>query len=257
MSEVPAHSVPTPPRSLAVMSIALGLLALILSPLRIGGLPGLAGLIAGTVYLTRAPAGRMLGWIGTWLSIVGLVASVILALHNVASFADLPTLWAGASEPEFSPTAWEGVAAPELSVTTLDGQTVRLSALRGKRVVVDIWATWCAPCIAEIPHFDRIQKELGGDQVTIVGVSRETKVALQEFVKKTPINYAIASAEELPAPYGVVTYLPTTFFIDRQGIIQTVSVGGLDLAALREKVLAADYAGPVHPAPGAHQKPAP
>jgi peroxiredoxin len=257
MPNAPAPSAPPPNRSLAVASIALGLLALVLSPLRVGAIPGLAGLIAGGVYLTRAPAGRRLGWIGTWLSIFGLVASGILALNHVASFADLRTLWADASEPEFSPTAWEGVAAPDFSVTTLDGQTVRLSALRGKRVVVDIWATWCGPCVAEIPHFTQIQKETAPDQLTIVGVSSETKDALQQFVKKTPISYAIASADELPAPYGTVAYLPTTFFIDRQGIIQTVSVGSLDLATLREKALAADYAGAVRPAPRTHQKPAP
>jgi peroxiredoxin len=154
---------------------------------------------------------------------------------------------AGARMSQFED--WKGVAAPDFSVTTLDGKTVQLSELKGKRVIVDFWATWCPPCVREIPHFIKLNSESPADELAIVGISSEDENTLKSFVKKKGINYSIASADHLPAPYDEVRSIPTTFFIDRKGIIQDVLVGYHDFGKLKTHALADDFEGEPKPAP--------
>jgi thiol-disulfide isomerase/thioredoxin len=118
-----------------------------------------------------------------------------------------------------------------------------LSELKGKRVVVDFWATWCPPCVKEIPHYIQLYGETSRDDLAIVGISDEAPGVLADFVKKKGINYPIARGTNLPPPFDKIASIPTTFFIDRHGVIQTVAVGYHDYAALKSDALAADLAG--------------
>ena len=114
---------------------------------------------------------------------------------------------------EVSVEQWDGALAPDINVKTLDGQTVELSKLRGKRVVLDFWATWCPPCVKEIPHFIRLFNETSRDQVTVLGISSEDESTLKPFVKKHAIGYLIASAKDLPSPYKDVQSIPPPFLL--------------------------------------------
>jgi peroxiredoxin len=149
--------------------------------------------------------------------------------------------------------AWQGVLAPDISVTTLEGKTLKLSELKGKRVVLDFWATWCPPCRKEIPHFIELANGASPDELVIIGISSEDADTLKAFVKKNGINYPIALADDLPSPYSDVTGIPTTFFIDRQGVIQDVLVGYHDFNQLKSRALATDTVGEPKPAPNAGQ----
>ncbi len=148
-------------------------------------------------------------------------------------------------EPE-EPTMfddWKGRAAPDFAVTNLDGKQIKLSDLKGRRVVVDFWATWCPPCLMEIPHFDQLSREISQNDLVIIGISLENPEILKKFARDHNLHYSIASAADLPAPYGEVRPIPTTFFIDRCGIIQFVTIGYHDLSDLRKLATARDYAG--------------
>lgn len=142
-----------------------------------------------------------------------------------------------------------GVAAPDQTLTDLDGNETVLSEQKGKRIVLDFWATWCPPCVKEIPHFIRLANETKRKDLIIIGISSEDKNLLKDFVKEKGINYPIVSMDNLPSPYGDVSSLPTTFFIDRNGIIQDILVGYHDYETLKTVALAEDYQGEPEDAP--------
>jgi len=240
-----------PRMGLAIASLVLSLLACILSFLVIGGLLGLLGVGLGAMHLAKRQGPGTMAKFGVGLSIVGILMSVGFAVLYVGAYQRVKTIMSagggGLGGADFA--QWQGVKAPDFTVTTLDGKTLTLSELAGKRVIVDCWATWCPPCVREIPHFVQLYKETPPADLVIVGISHEDADTLKAFVKEKGVPYAIASSDSLPEPYGGVTSIPTTFFIDRHGIIQDVTVGYHDFDALKALALAADTAGEPKAAP--------
>ena len=180
---------------------------------------------------------------------IGLALTLSLAYFAFAATHEETT------EPDYRPSfdGWEGVEAPELEITFLDGRIVKLSELRGRRVVLDFWATWCPPCLEEIPHFNDLAGESFEDDLIIIGISAEDEDTLKTFVEEEGVAYPIASMDFLISPYGDVTGLPTTFFIDRNGVIQTVLSGYHELEQLRASAHAEDYAEEVNSPPSSTQ----
>src|SRR5690348_18214259 len=116
----------------------------------------------------------------------------------------------------------KGVPAPDFELNGLDGKKIKLSDYKGKAVVLNFWATWCAPCKIEIPWFVELQKEYGPQGLQIVGVAMDDsdKDDIQKFVKEMGVNYPILLGKEAVGDqYGGVNVLPTTYFIDRDGKI--------------------------------------
>jgi len=114
----------------------------------------------------------------------------------------------------------EGQPAPELVLPTPDGGTLRLSEFRGKAVMVNFWATWCAPCRAEIPLFINAANK-NSDRLVILGVDSQEPVDLvKRFASDIRINYplVIDTDGKASAVYRVKA-LPTTFFVDAEGIV--------------------------------------
>ncbi len=116
----------------------------------------------------------------------------------------------------------QGLQAPDFELVSLDGQKVKLSDFRGKAVILNFWATWCAPCKTEMPWFVDLQKQYGPDGLTIVGVAMDDtdpqKIA--QFASEMGVNYPVLlGTNKVSEEYGDVEYLPTTFYINRQGKI--------------------------------------
>jgi peroxiredoxin len=250
----PQNQMPPPRESagLAIASLVLGLLSIPLSLLLIGGLVGIAGIVTGSLHLkSRTTRRAMAGW-GTALAVAGLGLSIAAGYGYVRAVKFIR----GAIQEEMSEQgpgieAWKGVPAPDFTVTTLDGRSVSLADFKGKRVVVDFWATWCPPCVKEIPHFVQLAGETSRDELVLLGISSEDTAKLEKFVADKGVNYPIASAEIDAPPYNEIRGIPTTFFIDRNGIIQDVFVGYRDMATLKAAALAADYEGAPNPPPTA------
>jgi thiol-disulfide isomerase/thioredoxin len=132
-----------------------------------------------------------------------------------------------------------GQAAPQFVLVGLSGQKLELTALRGKVVLLDFWATWCAPCREEIPHFVEMQEKYGARGLQIVGISVDDEVApVRQFYQQYKMNYPVAMGDaKLAGAYGGVLGLPIAFLIDRDGKIVTKHIGQTDAAVFEKEVI--------------------
>ncbi len=137
------------------------------------------------------------------------------------------------------PAPKQGFSAPDFTLQTLDGQQITLHALRGKVVVINFWATWCSPCKAEMPAMQQVYEayRTQGLEILAITVERDT-AAIEAFVQQYGLTFPILlDSETMAARQYQVHGTPTTFFVDRQGVIRWVVVGGpMSEGLLRSKV---------------------
>ena len=125
-----------------------------------------------------------------------------------------------------------GAPAPDFAYPTLEGDTIALSDLRGEVVLLNIWATWCPPCVREMPSMQRLYEMLGDQGLRIVAVSVDAPGALGDvrtFVHEYGLEFDILlnPGGGIQDTYGV-TGMPTTWLIDRDGRIRRKVLGGTD-----------------------------
>jgi peroxiredoxin len=173
----------------------------------------------------RLPFKGLAIW-GLVLSIIGTVAGVgFAAFYSVNVYRSYKTM-TKISESGFRD--YYNKPAPQLVMKTIDGNEIKLSDLKGKRVMLAFWATWCGPCKQEIPHLMELRKTTDMDKLVIIGISNESAEKIREFGEKMKINYPLVSIgrdENLPEPFNKVTSIPTVFFIDANGVIEKVVIG--------------------------------
>lgn len=164
-----------------------------------------------TVY--RAPgycAAERISLMRRRLLLTVLIGAAVLTL-SLAAMADLKP----------------GVKAPAFSLPTVDGKTFTLKH-PGKVIFLDIWATWCPPCRAEIPYIIKMAKKYADKDVVFVGVSVDQRKAdVSKFVKDKRINYTIAldpNARAVGSAYQL-RGIPATYIIDKEGVIRYVHSG--------------------------------
>ena len=135
-----------------------------------------------------------------------------------------------------------GTVAPDFILPTVDGKQVKLSSLRGKAVLLNFWATWCAPCKVEIPWFMELEKEYGPQGLVVVGVAMDDGGAkdVVPFAKDMKIDYTLLVGNDAVADqYGGVAGLPTTFYVDREGKIVKKVQGLVSHSEIEEGIKAA------------------
>lgn len=128
--------------------------------------------------------------------------------------------------------------SPAFSRVDLQHTHVSLAQYRGKVVLLNFWATWCAPCQLEMPQFIAWQKQYGGEGLQIVGISMDDDDApVRSFVQKLAVNYPVVMGDAaLGERYGGVLGLPVTFLIDRKGVIRARFEGETDLKRIEVQV---------------------
>lgn len=128
--------------------------------------------------------------------------------------------------------------APDFSRLDLEHRQVSLSAYQGKVVLLNFWATWCAPCLAEIPRFRAWQKQNWENGLQIVGISMDDEAApVSTFYRKFRLNYPVVMGDEnLGELYGGVLGLPVSFLIDRKGRIRFKHEGQTDLRVMQREI---------------------
>lgn len=132
-----------------------------------------------------------------------------------------------------------GQSAPDFALKNMAGETIRLSDFKGKSVLVNFWATWCAPCRAEAPVLQRVAVEYK-DKLVIIGVNmttNDTPAQVPAFVEEFGLTFPIVLDEtgEVSQAYQVIG-LPTSIFIDQDGIITDVRLGPVDQAYIEAKL---------------------
>jgi cytochrome c biogenesis protein CcmG/thiol:disulfide interchange protein DsbE len=139
------------------------------------------------------------------------------------------------------PLPRQGFAAPDFSLNTPDGQSISLSELRGRPVLVNLWTSWCPPCRAEMPAMQNAYEAYHDQGFEILAVNATNQDSQQDaidFAGQYGLTFPILldTSGEVSGLYQLRS-LPTSFFIDRNGVIQDVVIGGpMSEALLRSRV---------------------
>lgn len=154
------------------------------------------------------------------------------------------TLLAGlyiASHRQHAPAknAADHAAAPGFSLVDLNGRQLNLSDYRGKVVLLDFWATWCAPCRTEIPQFVGLQSKYGAEGLQIIGISMDDGAKpVRKFYDEFKLNYPVVMGDEKTADaYGGVLGLPINILVGRDGRIYAKHTGLTDIHALEREIV--------------------
>ena len=196
----------------------------------------LAGIALGGWHLFRSSRLRKTAFLGIALGVLGLG----IAQHRQDRH----------DQVQVAASKWEGTSSPAFRMTALDGTVIDSTELRGKRVLLNFWATWCGPCIREIQNIKDVVDSTSRNDVVVVGISDEDRSVLEPFMKQHGINYPIVSArgKQLPVPYGTNAQrpIPMSYILDRKGTIQFAVLGTLREDDLATKLRTSeDYRGAV------------
>jgi len=174
-------------------------------------------------------------------------ATAVLAVLAVYVFVLAPEQETPPTAPQAAPAGGTALAAvdtslqraPDFALPTMRGDTFRLADQRGRVVVLNFWATWCPPCLKEMPLFIEMQREFEDDGLQFVGVSMDQEGfdAVRPFAQKLGVNYPLVVDDGSVAPmYGGVRALPTTFLIGPEGKVHGYAPGLLTESVLRPRI---------------------
>ncbi len=136
----------------------------------------------------------------------------------------------------------EGAEAPDFTAKTIDNKTVKLSDLKGKVVLLDFWATWCGPCLMELPNVKKLYAAYKDKGFEIIGISADetvedlSKLVEQEDLQWPQIFDGGDKADSIQEQYGVMKY-PTTILLDKEGKISAIDVRGEEMEAAVKKLI--------------------
>jgi thiol-disulfide isomerase/thioredoxin len=137
--------------------------------------------------------------------------------------------------------SWYGKMAPDFTVTDITGKQHKLSDYRDKNVMIILWATWCGPCIMEMPHLIELRKTTGEDKLAMLAISYITTMPpnttemVKKMVEQRNLNYTVISVDEseMSAPYNQIRGIPSGFFIDPEGKIKLVTEGMISFGEIK------------------------
>lgn len=153
-------------------------------------------------------------------------------LHRLATITALSCAAPSLAAPKV-PTA--GEVAPDFTLTLIDGSRVTAADLKGQVVILNFWATWCAPCRKELPLLDAYYRKFKDKGLVVYAVTTEDSVPLAQLKSLFSVM-AIPSVRKVKGPYRVGGAVPTNMVIGRDGTVRYVGPGAFDLPALNALV---------------------
>jgi peroxiredoxin len=157
----------------------------------------------------------------------------------VALVAACPFLASQTAPQSSQPAPQVGQPAPDFTLNDDAGSPVKLSAYKGKVVLLDFWATWCTGCKVEIPWYVEFQNKYRNDGLVAIGVSMDDDgwKSVKPFLEEHKLNYPIVIAnQDLTTRYGGLPSLPMTLLIDRDGKIAESHAGMVDKDVFEKKI---------------------
>ncbi len=172
--------------------------------------------------------------LGFLLAIQGCASSV----QDTVGSSQEGSSTTGPKGSELAPAPEIGRLAPDFTLVDLEGNSVTLSDFRGKTVFVNFWATWCPPCRAEMPEIEAVYQEYKDKGVVVIGVDiLEPEDVVRQFVEQGGYSWIfILDATGAVSDDYRITAIPTSFFIDKDGIIQVVNIGAMTKRAMENKL---------------------
>ena len=175
------------------------------------------------------------------LLLVGAALALFVAEKRQVLAPDAPDTVKDVPTPKApSAPAIRGKPAPDVELPDLSGAKLRLRDLKDKVLLVNFWATWCAPCEIEIPWFNDFDKKYREQGLEIVGISldEEGPEVVKRFVDKKKMTYKVVMGDEKAAEaFGGVIGLPTTFLVDRNGKFYSMHRGLVGKDIVEEELL--------------------
>ncbi|MFE4706490.1 redoxin domain-containing protein [Peribacillus simplex] len=169
-----------------------------------------------------------------------IIASVaLLSLITVAIVQAMDNEPKGNDEKDALGGLKIGAKAPNFSLKTLDGKEVELSDYKGKKVMLNFWATWCPPCKKEMPDMEKYAQQAGAD-VVVLAVNIDPENDVQAFVEENGITFTIpldsqSAKNPVNERYKILS-IPTTYFIDKEGIIRNKVISAMQLKDMERNI---------------------
>lgn len=133
--------------------------------------------------------------------------------------------------------AMHDVAAPLFETPDISGAIERLSDQKGKVVLINLWATWCAPCRSEMPKLDQLYRARKSQGLVVLGLSDEDPVTQEKFLSQVPVSYPLLTMTNgVPNFYRDIARYPAIFLVDRQGHLQTAPGPGEPFSKIETRV---------------------
>jgi thiol-disulfide isomerase/thioredoxin len=168
------------------------------------------------------------------------VSKALLVLTAVSGLAGM--VYLGVTEAQRSKMVPDGTSAPGLQMPRYGGGTLEMNELKGKVVMLDFWATWCPPCMEEMPYLVKLAKEYESQGLAFVAASRDDEdvkeYVVDRFVKSRLPElgpYVVYANDEVARTYKVEA-LPTLYFLDREGKVIDAVRGMMSEDALRKRI---------------------
>jgi thiol-disulfide isomerase/thioredoxin len=166
---------------------------------------------------------------------IGVGAGVVLAILTIAFGGYLLFWWFSGKMSEDGKVLDSGLEPPpfpseiladyDWSIKSLDGQDFKMGGLKGKVVFLNFWATWCPPCVAEMPSIQRLHDQLDKERVRFVCVSQEEARKVAEFVKEKGFTFPVYTMREEPPAVFRSRGIPVTFILSPDGKVAFKHVG--------------------------------
>ncbi|MFY8135378.1 MAG: TlpA family protein disulfide reductase [Aquimonas sp.] len=178
--------------------------------------------------MKRAQMAVILGF-----ALVGGIGGVLLGRHFATP--SVPPL------PQGTVVLEEGAKRPDAELRRLDGSTAKLSDFDGRPLLINFWATWCPPCIEELPLLDALHQRSGADGLQVIGIALDDPAAVEKFLGEVPVEFPMFLAKpgrvDLSTTLGNAnSVLPYSVLIDAEGRIAKRKFGAFSEASLREWV---------------------